>query len=1465
MAKSRFDVDTTTKLLETTKQFIGGLKTVDTDDSLGAFYLRDAENISLSEYGFIEKRYGLVDTGEFDDSAIVQLLAHPHQDYKVQGYFEYIRKDGFIDQIVFINGRLFLARPDDGVSQSPETSDGRFRQVKVLEKLDDKLYISDELFNNYVQQFILDPVKYPNQTTGQTRINFDDLFLGVEEIEGVRHEDVLYIFTGVYPITYKGDGKFYLLEEFVPTFTELKIFSHNIHNANNAEYYSEITASETIENSKFLRTSDDNVVFEFLDEVAYPRLPFTRKEGTIFTIDLAYTLHPNLLPAIPFTSFIEGAAIRPEAQGGKFAEIIPRVYYRPAGIGASELEWREIPKDDLKYTRRTNFDEANFNIDTFKTYSVQNPPVFSDYEGGVEYFRFDWEFQSTRAVNQPITSENPYKVEIQNMPIGTYDIRVDLILQTAGYEAVGTDDLKFVRTVLKTIPRVYRDITFTEEQLVDYLDIDPAGLWTCNRVLNHYGKLMAYGSKINPQRVFIGHPTYTEFFPEFFTIDFETDDEQEIQKITPFMNILVVQSESFTWGLKGIDALIGSDSPYQQFSISPIYGTIAPKSVRPVRNQLFFLSRDGLMTLQSLYAIDDQYNVKRLDQNIENIIPQDRDAVAIQYDNQYWIHFPNTNNNMTLRYYIDTKSWVKDTYFEWNGLDENGEPQESEITFYGISRYLRKDGDLFFITNLMQPSPIANLTFKKIKIDESIPTDLLEAPKTMFETAYMNQGYPFHPKKYMEQRFDFTLQNEYNFARQGEIYRLPGVSSQLVEGEQVIDITDIPGLLPNHTYRVEVAEITPSGYDSELPYQVNSVALKQDGQVIGLTLAAVQTTTTPILFEDSSVGNTISFRLINNDEQPVDLYYGVDLDINIRNNIAEYPNKILNVGSRNITETIDLVVENAAQGSTHTLYIIGKAADKLQSTTFSESYILSGVSGSPIIEAPQEASITQTSIRLFWSDTNLEDELSASTQFRVQLRNQTTSLTLPVFTDDAQEFLFSANRYFYDFKDLTAGNLYRLSVAAFYNGVWSNFASITIATVPGLIAPLIQEISGTRTINIDWLDQNLPPDNETLQLLQYGTNNIIFTENSPTPIEILPDVVTRQVILDDSNVIYKFRMKAVNEDTNEQSAWSPVTQYAHVITPDLPQLFDRDQTSIEVTFENLNTATLYEIGYKLSSDDDEPENWENFSLTYAQAVAASFRKTFPSLEPSTSYDFRYRVLFNINNNEVYTPYGISTIATLTPFELTATPTITTVSTNYNEIVLRVRNNEPGSVAVYANITSETSNDEPQTLIGVIESEDGTLDITFDNLPDELTEYFFAIQVRTVNETKLRSNLLVYSEFTSDFPEIGVPTNWRTISTSRPFNDRIDWEVGWGAPTGPGSEFHSGYDIQYFSYFTTSGRPTVTTETPGVTRVGTNVVTKIGSELGGINNNPPRRGEIRVRSVSSFGKVSPYTTFRVFTS
>ena len=63
MARQYYNVNTQTKLIDTHKQFNGGLKTVDTDDALQDFFLRQAENVSISEFGFLEKRYGLAKKG----------------------------------------------------------------------------------------------------------------------------------------------------------------------------------------------------------------------------------------------------------------------------------------------------------------------------------------------------------------------------------------------------------------------------------------------------------------------------------------------------------------------------------------------------------------------------------------------------------------------------------------------------------------------------------------------------------------------------------------------------------------------------------------------------------------------------------------------------------------------------------------------------------------------------------------------------------------------------------------------------------------------------------------------------------------------------------------------------------------------------------------------------------------------------------------------------------------------------------------------------------------------------------------------------------------------------------------------------------------------------------------------------------------------------------------------------------
>jgi hypothetical protein len=102
--RQTYNLNRQTKLFDIHKQFMGGLKTIDTDDALGSVFLRDIGNLSLSEFGFLEKRYGTYINDEFENI--------PFDGTKpIQGYFEYVDDDGDIHKILFYDGVGYIKNP----------------------------------------------------------------------------------------------------------------------------------------------------------------------------------------------------------------------------------------------------------------------------------------------------------------------------------------------------------------------------------------------------------------------------------------------------------------------------------------------------------------------------------------------------------------------------------------------------------------------------------------------------------------------------------------------------------------------------------------------------------------------------------------------------------------------------------------------------------------------------------------------------------------------------------------------------------------------------------------------------------------------------------------------------------------------------------------------------------------------------------------------------------------------------------------------------------------------------------------------------------------------------------------------------------------------------------------------------------------------------------------------------------
>jgi hypothetical protein len=262
--------------------------------------------------------------------------------------------------------------------------------------------------------------------------------------------------------------------------------------------------------------------------------------------------------------------------------------------------------------------------------------------------------------------------------------------------------------------------------------------------------LCFFGNVEHPDYLFFSDISSKEYIPYFYTLQFTNDLQEPVNAITKFMNILVVQSPSYTWGIKGDSPLPLSELEgeiYRKITINPTIGCIAPHSVKNVRNQLFFLSKEGIFTLRALYAEDNRYNVDPIDRNIYNIVPRDTNAIAAYFDDQYWLHFPNTGE--TLRYYVDKKAWVKDTYDAWHN-------------FGGIHKYINENGRLRFITELSQFEEGDPVEIFDIEVDYSLPTDLTKNIVSKMTTSYLNQNQPFHPKNYKEAKLDFAIQNEYN-------------------------------------------------------------------------------------------------------------------------------------------------------------------------------------------------------------------------------------------------------------------------------------------------------------------------------------------------------------------------------------------------------------------------------------------------------------------------------------------------------------------------------------------------------------------------------------------------------------------------------------------------------------------------------------------------------------------------------
>jgi len=813
MARQYFNVNTQTKLIDTHNKFNGGLKTVDTDDALKDFFLRQAENVSISEFGFLEKRYGL--------SEKQKLISHGGSisltdATRVQGHYKF-KYGTSTDELLAVGGKLYL-----------KEHNGSWAVVSSFTK--DTANFS-----------------YPTDSTLDTSFT-NGTFQSTRDVGMAKIKNNLFIFTGDYPLIYTrhnpatgaalSNGTVYVMPYFIPSWNEVAGANTGVNLLLGADYdavygYDDLslisststfrtttkplpiitniisqhaplipTANYAAEDSSgnvipqirleatldlkapaesfktfenFDHTSDDVLVYQSeTQQLGEYYLPYS---GTITSGTTTCTVlgsravddNTNYFVCVASTSNSDAT------KTNSYYQLIPRtIQYRESGAET----WSDVPESQIQ--NRIVYSNANNASDFSDLYGSGLP---FENEKGI-YRRGYSNVQMTNAQSTATTISTPLQVGLKGFSVGTFDFKVIWHWERQ-YE---TSNNAGVVETFETIERQYTNIQVTPEKLeFASLGYEIDALISCNKVIERDGRLLAFGSTSMPEFMFFSSVEYYNWFPASFTLQLDTDENEVIQSIVPFMNVLIAQTEGKTFGIKGNtpQALSANvENVYQIFPINPVYGTIAPKSVRPVRNKLFFLSRQGIVELNSLYAVDNRYNVNEVDRNIKNVIPQDENAVAIQHDYQYWINFPSTGE--TFRYYVDKKAWVKDSY----GTDSTG-----AYDFDGVSKYYVEDGVLTFISNVteLDSSPAVNSIYE-IEIDKTLPSDFTKTIKSSFETAALNQGYPFHLKKYYENRMDFTLQNEYNSSKDPITFTITAEEAAYAQ----FNVT----LLKNHQYQI---------------------------------------------------------------------------------------------------------------------------------------------------------------------------------------------------------------------------------------------------------------------------------------------------------------------------------------------------------------------------------------------------------------------------------------------------------------------------------------------------------------------------------------------------------------------------------------------------------------------------------------------------------------------------------------
>ncbi len=664
MVRANFAPDPSIQRFEAYMNFIGGLNIETSNETLRENEFTVFDNLDLSTRGSAKRRTGRINTlgFEFGSTDVGQ------------GMFFFYRADQTTpDRILAINGKLYRFPPTPW-SVNSETPTGTINGTN-------KVFT---LANPFIQKAITYPVA-DNQTLVANDLvilntsNKIEKYVSTGTIMGyVKSFDSIKRTAEIYEFVATVDGT--ITSAFtlnfrtgVITFTnapatsvsikykyQLKLITVENLPSNTFQTTKAIEAVQ-VDNDLYIATGTEFCMIGYSDDPAWvastayvigDRVIVTAT-GRLYVCTIAGTSDATTAP-----SHTSGAATNGTATFTYIGVVSEKTYakvvepYKPSvlevlnigtnGLASNPNTWIQDTTDELsaaaltiKTVTPSTFTPVVNQTVTFTVYYTKTSGI-TTAQGQWEYKRSD---ETTWATIKAFTDFPSGKTHDFVFPSGTkYDIRVSV-----------------------------RDKAHHSNLVVFYLDeynvnlynpVNDAVLRTtsidkCTKIRLHWDRLILSGDDTDPYQIYISDLNAPNYFPTTNTINFDIGKKEAIVSIVRYKSDLIIFTRSTVQGLYG-----KSPEDYTRRIIHDNIGCIAPLSAKVIRDDIFFLSDQGLYRLYPTPLAFENLRLTRVDTQIRSAIPYDEKSSAMVYDNQYWICFP--SQSLIYRYYYDIGSWTRD-------------------------------------------------------------------------------------------------------------------------------------------------------------------------------------------------------------------------------------------------------------------------------------------------------------------------------------------------------------------------------------------------------------------------------------------------------------------------------------------------------------------------------------------------------------------------------------------------------------------------------------------------------------------------------------------------------------------------------------------------------------------------------------------------------------------------------------